>query len=95
MDLHASIGTRVTLRGTADDEAAGAVIVLEDGESTVFVAGLSHWDKTVRGQPIEVSGTLARRALGPAPRTSSTGLVSHGMAGQRFILDGPSWKKLA
>ncbi len=90
MELQEHIGKQVTLRGTADDDAAGAVVEVDDRR--VFVAGLSHWDKTVRGQPIEITGTLARRAIGPEPKKTSTGLVTHGMTGQRFILDGATWK---
>lgn len=92
MDLQDSIGSKVTLRGTADDDAAGAVIAVEDTGKRVFVAGLSHWDKTVRGKAIEVTGTLDRRSIGPEPKVTSTGLVTHGMTGQRFILDGATWK---
>jgi hypothetical protein len=92
MDLQDSVGTQVTLRGTADDDAAGAVIAVEDSGKRVFIAGLSHWDKAVRGKPVEVTGKLDRRAIGPAPKVTSTGLVTHGMTGQRFILDGATWK---
>lgn len=91
MNLDEAIGTTVTLTGTADDDAAGAILELESGR-VVFLSGKSSWGPD-RGKRVEVTGKLDRRSIGSEPKPQiGNGLVAHGMVGKRFILDEFTWK---
>ena len=88
--LSDQLDQRVTLQGAAMDAHAGAALLLEDG-GAVYVDGLKGWPKEVRGQRVEVTGTLRARALAPDPVVDDQGRVSHGMAGRQLVLADPAW----
>jgi len=88
MSLDQQVGTKVTIRGTARNAAAGAV-VLTDDRTPVYVAGLDRWDRATDGKQISASGTL--RKVGGDPVVNDRGEHSHGVPGDRFVLEQPTW----
>jgi hypothetical protein len=61
-DLESRVDERVTLAGTAQNAAAGAIVSL-DGRP-VYVSDLPEWPPDLVGRAVEVTGTLVFR---PAP----------------------------
>lgn len=90
MELDEMLGKRVTLRGTAYDAHAGAVLMLPDG-ITVYVSGLSAWDEQLYGREVELTGVLNREQLGPEPTVTEDG-HTHGMVGRPLVLREASWQ---
>jgi len=80
--LEAQVGQRVTLTGTAQNAAAGAIVLVED--RPVYIGGLSRWPAELAGRELDVTGTLVS-TRGPAP-----GARVHGHAGG-YALDDASW----
>lgn len=82
------VGETVTIRGTACDARAGAMLLLED-ETPVYVAGLGSWDDALSGCEVDVTGTLT---LAPSriPRVPPGGEQVHGV-GERFVIEDASW----
>ena len=89
MDLQSKVGTQVTIEGTARNAAAGAV-VLTDDRTPVYVDGIASWDRATDGKKVSASGTL--RTRGGDPVVNDRGEYSHGVPGDRFVLEQPSWK---
>lgn len=90
MNLSDQVDQQITLRGRAMDAHAGAALLLEDG-GAVYVDGLRAWSREVRGELVEITGTLRRRALAPDPVVDEQGRVSHGMAGSQLVLADAVW----
>ena len=84
-------GREVTIRGTALDAHAGAMLV-RDGAPDVFISGLTHWPPEARGRTVEATGVLRSRKLSPAPAVSDQGVVTHGMSGDALVLEDADWK---
>lgn len=91
--LSDQLDQQVTLQGPAMDAHAGAAVLLDNG-GAVYVDGLKAWPKELRGQQVEVTGTLRRRSLAPDPVVDDQGLVSHGMAGRQLVLADPVWARI-
>ncbi|MFI9815572.1 hypothetical protein [Saccharothrix variisporea] len=83
IDLDAHLGRRVTLRGTAHDAHAGAVLVPEGGEPPVYVEHLAAWGADA-GRDVRVTGVL--RLVPPTTRPRP---VSHGLTGAVYVLTDP------
>ncbi|MFD9892465.1 hypothetical protein ACFWY9_24240 [Amycolatopsis sp. NPDC059027] len=82
-------GQAVTLRGTAGNAHAGAVLV-RDQEPPIYVDGLTDWGD-LAGQEVVVTGVLVLRWLTPEPATQ--GVVSHGVSGAVRILHDAVWRR--
>lgn len=94
MNIEQLVDTRVTLRGTADDDAACAIVEVEDLQRNVYLVELSSWGKD-RGKRVEVTGTLRHRRIGreaAAEPAAGDQLAVHGMVGKRYVLEGATWK---
>jgi hypothetical protein len=94
MSLEQLIDQNVTLRGTAIDDAACAIVEVDDLGRNVYLVELASWgDKN--GKRVEVTGTLRYRQIGRDPTPASTGggdrLDVHGMVGKRYVLEGARW----
>ena len=88
MGLEQQIDSKVTITGTARNAMAGAVVLTAD-RTPVYVAGLDRWDRAFDGKQVSASGTLRREAGDEV--VNSKGEHSHGIAGGRFVLEGPTW----
>jgi len=94
MSTEDPLDTVVTVTGTAFDDHAGAVIE-RDGRRSVYITDLPYWPEEARGRPVEATGTLRSRRLGPVPTVSDDGIVTHGMGGgERLTLDDATWQLL-
>jgi hypothetical protein len=87
MKLADRLGQRVTVDGTARNAALGAVVVTEGG-TPVYVAGLAHWDHAVDGRPVRATGTLR---LVAGDLVDDRGEHRHGTPDDRLVLDDASW----
>ena len=63
-DLQSRVGEQVTVVGTAQNAAAGAIVSL-DGRP-VYVSQLEQWPPELVGRKVEVSGVLAFYPAPPA-----------------------------
>lgn len=79
----------VTLRGVAYDARAGAIVELED-RTPIYIAGLTEWDQTIQGKPIEVTGRLRARAP-RAPKVPPGGPQVHGLVSATYVLEEAQW----
>jgi hypothetical protein len=77
-------------RGKAEDAKLGAVLVVS-GEP-LYVDGLGSWPDELRGQQIELSGTLQQRKLAPDPVVGPAGEQSAGMEGSAWVVMDPQYK---
>lgn len=85
-------GERVTIRGTAYDEHAGAVIERPD-ERSVLVADLDYWPYDVVGRTVEATGRLTSHEISAPAIVGEDGAVTHGIAGdrERLVLLEAEW----
>lgn len=93
MKLEQLVDTKVTLQGIAEDDAACAIVEIDDVQPNVYLVNLSSWGKHC-GKRVEVTGTLRHRRIGAEPATEPVGdqLAVHGMVGKRYVLEGATWK---
>lgn len=94
MNLEQRVGTKVTLRGVAEDDAACAIVEVDDLQRNVYIVELASWGKD-RGKRVEVTGTLRHRRIGrdaAAEPSTDDQLAVHGMVGKRYVLEGATWK---
>lgn len=87
-DLQQLVDNDVTIEGTARNAAAGAV-VLTDDRTPIYIDGLDAWDRATDGKKVRAKGKLRKRNAGPLVNTK--GEHSHGVPGDRFVLEQPSW----
>jgi hypothetical protein len=87
-DLTQKVDSKVTVEGVARNAALGAVVLMDD-RTPVYVDGVEAWDKAVDGKKISASGTLRRRSAGSL--VNDRGEYSHGVPGDRYVLEQPSW----
>jgi hypothetical protein len=81
----------VLLEGVAQNAKAGPVLVL-DGGSPVYLAGLDTWPKDQLGKRARVRGVLRSRKLIPDPNTGD-GFPAAGAEGEQIVLEGPQIAK--
>ena len=87
-DLNQQVDREVTIEGTARNAAGGAV-VLTDDRTPVYVDGLEAWDRKTDGKKVKAKGTLRRR--GGQQTVNAQGEHSHGIPGERYVLEKPTW----
>lgn len=83
-------GTIVTVKGTAYDARAGAIVELED-RTPIYVAGLSEWETGWVGKAVAVTGLLRERAA-KTPAVPPGGAQVHGLSGGTFALENATWE---
>lgn len=88
--LESQIDQEITVRGTARNAAAGAVVLTPE-RTPVYVAGLDAWDLAHDGQPIAATGTLRKRRLTAEPVPGPRGEQVHGIPGEVFVLERATW----
>ncbi|AHI00815.1 hypothetical protein GCM10010174_15600 [Kutzneria viridogrisea] len=81
----------VSLRGTARNAHAGAVLVRGEQEPPVYIAGLAEWGE-LADREVEVVGVLSEDRITPEPSTGP--LPSHGVPGTIHLLLDASWRTL-
>jgi hypothetical protein len=77
-------------RGKAEDAKLGAVVMISG--VPLYVDGLSSWPDELRGQQIQLEGTLKRRELAPDPVLGPNGERSAGMEGEAWVVTEPQYK---
>ena len=87
-DPEEHLGETITLRGTACDARAGAMLLLPD-ETPVYVIGLFSWDEELSGNEVEVTGQLEKKPS-RTPRVPPNEDQSHGV-GERFVIREATW----
>jgi hypothetical protein len=87
MSLADKVGSKVTIEGTARNGAAGAVVVTSDGP--VYLGGLESWDKATDGKRVSASGVL--RAHSGGSLVNAKGEYSHGVPGDRLVIEAATW----
>jgi len=87
--LSTMVGKNVTLDGTARNAHQGAVLVTED--EPVYIQGLESWPLQLSNKKVRVSGSLKHRSIAPEPVTGPGGEISHGIAGDSYVLENASW----
>jgi hypothetical protein len=93
MDIERFMNDEITVRGTAFDAHAGAVVVTDDGDQ-MFIEELPYWSKQDRGKGVEVTGTLRSQKLAPDATVDADGVPSQGMMGSQLILERATWRVL-
>ena len=97
MSLEQLIDRTVTLRGIAVDDAACAIVEVDDLGRNVYLVELASWGDN-GGKRVEVTGTLRYRQIGrDAAPVAGAGdqLAVHGMVGKRYVLEGATWTLVA
>jgi hypothetical protein len=93
VSLEQLVDQTVTLRGIAVDDAACAMVEVDDVQRNVYLVDLASWGEN-GGKHVEVTGTLRHRRIGPdATPVPGAGdqLAVHGMVGKRYVLEGAKW----
>lgn len=82
---------QATVKGTARDAKAGAVVQAEGG-SPIYIEGLASWPADLRDQPVEATGMLVAQKAIPDP-VGERGEVSQGAWGTQCVLTAATWKR--
>jgi hypothetical protein len=91
MSIEQLVDRTVTLRGIAADDAACAIVEVDDLQRNVYLVDLASWGDN-GGKRVEVTGTLRYRRIGPdAAPGGIDQLAVHGMVGKRYVLEGAKW----
>jgi hypothetical protein len=92
VNLEQLIGQTVTLRGIAIDDAACAIVDVDDIQRNVYLVDLASWGDD-SGKHVEVTGTLRYQQIGQDALAPQQGqqLAIHGMVGKRYVLEGALW----
>jgi hypothetical protein len=81
-----SDGDRVRLRGTAHNGKAGALLLV-DGETPVYMEGLTEWDRAQLGKRLSVEGVIAKKVIFPLIDPENPE-ISQGMSEAPWVLSG-------
>jgi hypothetical protein len=79
------IDQTVTVRGTAYNAQAGAIVELDD-RTPIYLSGLESWDDALSGHKVEVTGTLRQRPS-RLPPVAPGGEQYHGIPGATFAIE--------
>jgi hypothetical protein len=79
----------ISLAGTAQNAAAGAVIITDSGD-TIYIDGLASWPDTFIGTLMTVTGQLSETKYIP---DALPGGGSTGAEGLQKVLKNPLWSK--
>jgi hypothetical protein len=90
LDFEAKINKRITIHGIAQNAMLGAMIETSD-YSPIYMEGIEEWENSILKKSIVVTGVLRRRKLAPDPVVSPKGEISHGISGESFVLENPTW----
>lgn len=74
-----------TIRGTADNAKAGALLLADDGR-VLYVAGMLEWDDDLIGKRVTLTGIVRRQGVAPQIREVD-GVTLQGMAGTPLVLE--------
>lgn len=85
-DLASAVGRRITLRGTARNAHAGAVLVTDEGAPPLYVEGTRDWGPQ-EGTEVEVTGTLL---VLPPTSPGQEIPVRHGIPEPVYVLRNPT-----
>jgi hypothetical protein len=88
----AMIGQRVTIRGTAGNAKAGAV-VLTDVKEVIYVRNRQEWPDDLIGKHLEVVGVLSKERI-YHEATINEGAISQGISGAQLVIDVESLRSL-
>lgn len=88
MSLDSKVDSHITIQGTARNAMAGAV-VLTDDRTPVYLDGVERWERAVDGKRVSATGKL--RKLAGDEVLNDKGEHSHGVPGDRFVLEQPTW----
>jgi hypothetical protein len=83
---------KVTLKGTAQDAKAGAVLIGQDAR-VVYIEGLDSWPKAAFGKAVEATGVLVTKKYIPDP-VNEAGEICQGAEGLQQVLEKPKWRLL-
>jgi len=89
-DLAQLVDKPVTLDGQAMNARMGAIVMMPD-RTPVYLSGMEEWDEGETGKNVTVTGVLRKRSLAPSPVTNEAGEHSHGIEGDNFVIENPSW----
>jgi len=78
-----------TLKGTAKDAKAGAVIVVDDGR-VVYLEGLDSWPNGSLNKRVEAKGVLVSKKFIPDP-VNENGDICQGAEGDQLVIERPKW----
>jgi len=84
-------GRVVTVVGEATEAKLGAIVVHE--HSAFFIDNLEAWPQRLKGNRVEVTGTLILRDLGPPPETGPDSRLSARAYGKGWLLKDASWRE--
>ena len=84
-NLEKSLGTEVTLHGTARDAKGGAVL-LTDENVPVYIKGLSTWTSGIEGSRVSAIGVLKKEKYIPDPAIDEDCGISQGAVGMQYVL---------
>lgn len=93
MDLEKLRDKTVTLKGTARDAKAGAVILIEDNVP-IYIRGLHGWPDELFGMQVSVSGLLKLVKLIPDPVMTEDGGHSTGAWGKNWVLENAEYEEI-
>jgi hypothetical protein len=85
LDSAGTLGTPITIHGTAQNAKAGAVLIVDDGR-VVYVQGLPEWEREVLGTELELTGTLRKERIYPDVDMEG-GTPSQGMREAPLVLE--------
>ena len=89
-NLTAKLNEQIKISGTAENARLGAIVMTEDFTS-IFLSGINEWDNNVEGKSVVVTGLLRRKLLAPKATVGPNGEISHGVGGDSFVLENPTW----
>ncbi len=85
--LDQKVGQQVTIAGKAANASMGAIVETES--LPVYLDGVERWHRDVHGKQVKVTGTL--RKISSGPLVNDKGEYSHGVPGDRFVIEKPTW----
>jgi hypothetical protein len=85
MDLDAQLDREVTIEGTAENGAAGAIVRVVD-RTPIYLDGLARWN-CAAGTAVRVTGVLRKRAGDRV--VDDRGQHGHGIPSARYVLERP------
>lgn len=80
----------VTVRGTAQNAKAGAVIGGADPDP-IYIAGLDRWPDAMTGKSVTATGVLSLEEYIPRAKVSPEGLHGAGGDGEQSVLRDARW----
>ncbi len=89
-DLTAKLNEQIKISGSAENARLGAIVMTEDF-TPIFLSGINEWDNNIEGKSVVVTGVLRRKLLAPKATVGTNGEISHGVGGDSYVLENPTW----